>query len=260
MATQVELLDSVPAGFQQDYVARGRAVAIRGAGRHWPAVGKWDPAYLADRVGHHEVSQISLDFRELEEFSFGEYLSLLQEPPDEVGVLPYIRNKFLHDLFPELSPDVGRLDWLSPTWLEKEPLASLLRVMRPHWTNWCELFISQPDVRYPLLHTDTCSFHAWSVQIYGIKRYWVWPRLPGFEDTHCIDRDLETILGVEPAMIEIGPGDAIVIPADLPHVAESVTTSITIAGSHVDEANWAGFSRQFFETELPKELHRGQTR
>jgi hypothetical protein len=254
MTKQLDLHDRVPPGFQMEYVAKGRPVAVRGAAADWPAVKKWNPAYLKERAGHHEVSQISLDFKELEEFSFGEYLDLLQEPPEDVGVLPYIRNKFLHDVFPELSADVGRLDWLQPTWLEKEPLASMLRVMRPHWSNWCELFISQPQVRYPLLHTDACGFHAWSVQVYGIKRYWVWPPLPDFKDTYCIGKDLDTILGVEPFAIEIGPGDAVVIPSNLPHVAESVTTSITIAGSYVDEVNWAEFSREFFERELQREL------
>lgn len=256
MAKQLELLDSVPAGFQADYVAKQRPIAVRGAALDWPAVKRWNPAYLADRVGHHDVSQISLAFDELEEFSLGEYLALLDEPPDEVGVLPYIRNKFLHQDFPELSGDIGRLDWLAPTWLEKEPLASMLRVMRPHWTNWCELFISQPDIRYPLLHTDANGFHAWSVQVFGTKRYWVWPAVSDFEDVHCIGKDLETILGVEPWSIEVGPGDAVVIPSNLPHVAESVTTSITIAGSYVDEVNWPEFARQFFELDLQQELRR----
>jgi hypothetical protein len=170
--------------------------------------------------------------------------------------LPYIRNKFLHELFPELSPDVGRLDWMPSTWLEKEPLASLIRVIRPHWFNWCELFISQPKVRFPILHTDHCMFHAWSAQIYGIKRYWVWPQIPDFKDRYCIDEDLDTFLSVEPSSIEIGPGDVIVIPSGLPHVAESVTTSITIAASYVDETNWLEFSREFCALDLLKELQR----
>lgn len=256
MAKQLECLDRVPARVADEYVARRRPFAIRGAARHWPAVAKWTPAFLARTVGHHAVSQVSLDFKELVEFSFGEYLALLAHPVEEVGVLPYIRNKFVHELFPELTPDVCRLEWLQPTWLEREPLASMIRVMRPNWIDWCELFVSQPGVRYPLLHTDSCMFHAWCAQIHGTKRYWVWPAIPGFRDVDCLGQDLDTLLGVEPYSIDVGPGDVVVIPAGLPHVAESVTTSITIAGSYVDASNWVEFSDEFCQTELLRDLRR----
>jgi hypothetical protein len=82
MAKKVKLLDRVPSRLQADYEAKRRPVAIRGAASHWPAVRKWTPAYLKDKVGHHDVSQISADHEELAEFSFGEAsLHTQQVPP-----------------------------------------------------------------------------------------------------------------------------------------------------------------------------------
>lgn len=257
MTKELEAVDHVPADFYARYVQQLRPLAVRGAARSWPAVGKWTPAYLIEKIGHHEVSQASLDHEELAEFTMGDFLELLLLPPDEVDELPYVRNKFLHAVFPELSPDVGRLDWLQPNWLEREPFASLVRVMRPNWFDWCEFFVSKADTRYPFIHTDHCALHAWSAQIYGSKRYWVWPPIPGFHaNVPCVGEDLSTFLGVEPYTVVLEAGDVVFIPSNWPHTAESVTASITISGAYVNETNWLPFAREFCETDLLKELQR----
>jgi histone arginine demethylase JMJD6 len=254
MTKELEVVDAVPAEFYAEYVAKRRPLAIRGAANHWPAVGTWDLEFLKDKIGHHQVSQASLDQQEFAEFTMGDFLELLMLPPEEVDELPYFRNKFLHAVFPELSQDVGRLDWLQPNWLEKEPLASLIRVMRPNWFNWSELFVSKAGTRYPIVHTDHCMLHAWSAQIHGSKRYWVWAPIPGFRDRSCIGEDLETFLGHEPFTVTLAAGDVIFIPSNFPHTAESVTSSVTISGAYVNETNWLEFAHEFFATDVLKEL------
>lgn len=59
-ARQVPSIDAAgltEARFRSDYVDRNLPVLIKGAIRHWPAVGKWtDKRYLADKVGHNNVN------------------------------------------------------------------------------------------------------------------------------------------------------------------------------------------------------------
>lgn len=256
MAATLALLDDVSPATATAYIAAGRPFAVRDAAKHWPCVGTWTPRLLRDRVGHRQVAQVSLDWQELHEFSFADYLDLLDARPAQVDALPYIRNQFLHQCFAELSRDVGRLEWLGVSWLEREPLATLIRAMRPHWIDWCELFVSQPDVRFPKVHVDNCMFHSWNVQVHGIKRFWVWPARPDFEDVDCIGVDLDRVLPDEPVLVELGPGDAVVIPGGLPHTAQSVTTSISVAGSFVDASNWEPFWQEFCAKELGRDLWR----
>lgn len=247
-------IETIPEDFHERYVAAQVPVIVRGAAGHWPAVGKWTPDHLKERIGHHRVSQASLDQQTVSEFLLADFLDLLSVPREEVAELPYLRNKFLHHDFEELSQDVGPLEFLGANWLEVEPLASLIRVMRPRWVDWCEFFISHAQTRFPFIHTDTCMLHAWSAQIFGHKRYWVWPPMPRFRDVECIGQDLTTFLDTEPAHGVLGPGDVAFIPSGWPHVAESVTVSITISGAYVNETNWSAFAQEFCEDHLGKEL------
>lgn len=53
----IDAADLTEARFRRDYVDRNQPVLVKGAIRHWPAVGKWtDKRYLADKVGHNNVN------------------------------------------------------------------------------------------------------------------------------------------------------------------------------------------------------------
>jgi hypothetical protein len=250
MARTLPVLDQVPGDFYDAYVVARRPVVLRGAARHWPAVGKWTPSYLKEHLGERTVSAAWSE-TELEPTSLAGFLDALEGSGQ---ALPYLRNTFLHHELPELSADVGRLDWALPNWFDTEPFASMVRTGCPQWLNWCELFISQPRTRFPFIHVDRNMTHAWCVQVYGEKRYWAWPPRADFEPVGCLGRDLETLLDVEPFSAVVGAGDAIFLPSGWPHTAESVTTSISTSGNFVNDSNWLDFAEVFFRGDLRQVL------
>jgi histone arginine demethylase JMJD6 len=254
MAKRLPVLEGVPADFYGEHVLPRRPVVLRGAARGWPAVGKWTPAHLKEVVGH-KVLALSAD-NPVRTLAVGEYLDRLDAAP-RGAPLPYLRNVFLHVALPELSPDVEQPAWIQPNWLEVEPLASLIRAVSPQWLRWCELFISGPGTRFPFVHIDRHMTHAWCVQIFGRKQYFAWPPRPGFQAADCRDRYLEVFFDTEPFLGTLDPGDAIFIPAGWPHTAQSVTTSIGVSGSWVNESNWREFSDDFFATKVRSALLRG---
>jgi histone arginine demethylase JMJD6 len=167
-----------------------------------------------------------------------------------------MRNVFVHHAFPELSPDVRQPAWIQPNWFEVEPFASLIRAAWPEWLSWCELFVSGPKTRFPYVHIDKHMTHAWCVQVHGQKRYFAWTPSPGFESVDCRGKYLEFLFDTEPYSAVVNPGDAIFVPAGWPHTAESVTTSISVSGSWVNDSNWSDFSRDFCDTTLRQRLAR----
>lgn len=244
MILPVPVLDEVPADFYDAYVVKRRPVVLRGGARHWPAVGKWTPAYLREVAGPRSVTISGPDGKI--RVALADYLDRVQAGISDL----YLSNVFVHTDLPELSADVGRLAWAQPNWMDKEPFASMVRAGCPQWLDWCELFVSQPNTRYPIVHVDRYMTHAWAVQIYGSKRYWMWPPRPGFVSEPCLGRDLETFFDGPVFSTVVEAGDAIFLPAGWPHTAESVTTSITTSGNFVNDTNWVEFSRELCEGDL----------
>lgn len=251
MAKPLPELRSVPADFYGEYVVPRRPVVLRGVARDWPAVRKWTPAYLKERVGHRVVP---LQGNDVAELRVGEFLDALAN--GGAKALPYMRNVFIHVLLPELSADVRQPAWIQPNWLEVEPFASLVRSGWPEWVSWCELFVSGAGTRFPFVHVDTNMTHAWAVQVHGQKRYFAWTPSPDFAPTECRGQYLEILFDSEPYSGVVEPGDGVFIPAGWPHTAQSVTTSISVSGSWMNESNWLDFSREFFELSLRKRLAR----
>jgi hypothetical protein len=248
MAQAIAVLDRAGADFYEEYVVARRPAVLRGGACHWPAVGKWSPAFLKQKLGDRPIP--NLPDQDLgDALAFGTFLDAIESEAGDAGAgsLPYLRNVFLHHQLPELSEDVRGLEWAKPNWLDREPLASLIRAASPQWLNWCELFISRANVRYPSVHVDRHKTHAWCAQIYGTKRYWAWAPRRDFRAADCLGRDLETFFDSEPRVGVLEAGDALFIPAGWPHTAESLSASITTSGNFVNESNWVDFWRDVCE-------------
>ena len=49
----IERVSNLEVGdFLREFEARDRPVVIAGGAGHWPAVARWNPAYLRDRIGN----------------------------------------------------------------------------------------------------------------------------------------------------------------------------------------------------------------
>jgi hypothetical protein len=234
MARPIPVLTDVPADFREAWIVPRRPAVLRGAARDWPAVGRWTPATLRERIGARTVRT------QEGEVPLGGYLDRLEDPREPI---PDVRDVLLHVELPELSPDIGTVTVARDNWIEKEPLASLVRAGWPGWIGGCELSISRAGTRSRFVHVDRYHTHAWCAQIHGEERHWVWPPRGPFEDVDRDGRDLETLLPDEPFAATVGPGDVIFIPSGCPHTAESVTTSISTSGRFVEETSWIEFAR-----------------
>jgi len=253
MARPLPAAGELPDDFYQAYVVARRPLVLRGGARHFPAVGRWTPASLRARLGGRPMPVSG--YGEREGGTLGAFLDALERPG--AAALPYLRNVFLHHELPELSPDVGRLQWTQPNWLDTEPFASLVRAASPQWLDWCELFISAAGTRFPNVHVDRNCTHAWVAQVYGSKVWWVWPPRPGFTSAEPGGADLDTFFDEEPYRGVLEAGDALFLPADWPHTAESATVSISLSGNFVNDSNWLDFSRSICEGDLRRILRGG---
>src|SRR5687768_5330745 len=98
MAKRLPVREDVPGDFYGEYVVPRRPVVLRGAAREWPAVAKWTPAYLKEVIGHRVV-RMSPD-NAVQQIAVGEFLDRLDTSAARGAPRPYLRNIFLHLVFP----------------------------------------------------------------------------------------------------------------------------------------------------------------
>ena len=207
--------------------------------RDWPAVRKWNPEYLESVCGS-AVVPIN-DSRDT--IRLGDFVSLLKEGAKQ---LPYLRNIWLLQYLPELSGDIRVPLIAEPNWLSHPAL-------RPHipeqWNPWFEFFFSGPATRFPYVHADAHGTHAWSVQVFGSKRFWLWPPsvVPPENRNPAAVQDLSGVFPESGALsVVLDPGDLLFIPSDWWHLAESESASITLSGNFVNHSNWMRFLESYF--------------
>jgi hypothetical protein len=101
--------------FLEGYVANSRPCVIRGAVRHWPALGKWrDGNYLKAACGHHSVyiypSEYHISAGRMaegrQEVSFAQAIDRLHAPDTALAIVATAAPK-------ELLADLGRVSFLS---------------------------------------------------------------------------------------------------------------------------------------------------
>jgi hypothetical protein len=101
--------------FLADYVSKSRPCMIRGAVRHWSALGKWrDKDYLKRSSGHHSVFLYPFEYhisaekmaRGREQVSFAEAVDRLHDPETPVAIVATAAPT-------ELLADLGRVSFLT---------------------------------------------------------------------------------------------------------------------------------------------------
>jgi hypothetical protein len=237
--------------FLREYAKANRPVIITDALGNWPALGKWTPGFFAARSPRKRIK-----------FKDGSEL-LMKEFIDRVSVssaanpAPYWTNAPLDEHFPDLMGDIDpRLVYFEPNWgarryLHKGMQASLQRGAT------IEIYIGGEGGSFPILHWDGLSTHAFLMQIYGRKRYYVWPP----EDTPFMYASEETpnvspIRDVQNPDLEkyplfakahlssfvLEPGEMLFMPSRWWHTAKMLTPSITLSINTVNSSNWANFT------------------
>ena len=122
-----------PLSFLRNFVAHNRPVLVKGGVSHWPALDKWDPEYLVQRLGDSEVtvtvtpdgyadSAVDDMFMMPEErgMKMEDFIKRLNDPrPNEVYYIQK-QNSNLTNEFTEVFNDVDReISWASEAFGKK---------------------------------------------------------------------------------------------------------------------------------------------
>jgi histone arginine demethylase JMJD6 len=220
-----------------------------------PAVRKWDLDFFLAHYGERHVPIDGLQSGRDE--TLKNYIGQIRSrSQDEINVVPYMRNLLLFERFPELRADFD-MPWIAnPNWLQSKVLGDF---SGGSWRFWVELFLSGEGSRFPFVHIDPYHTHAWSLQISGRKRFWLWSPLAGQVDKL---RD-GSLLRKSPSPVTtetqfanffpdraaqsvvLRPGELLFLPAGWWHTTETSEESVTLGGNFVEASNWRDFEELY---------------
>jgi histone arginine demethylase JMJD6 len=244
--------------FAAKYLYPNKPVILRGALSNWKALGLWTPEFFKTHFGDltftinvAEYGQASYDRNRSSEFTMSEFIDRVLASTEDRPA-PYFRNKVLHDLFPSLKEDIQPLpDFLLPNWLPDKYLVKPVGKILNRGAE-IEIYIGGTGGAFPVLHYDGAGTHAFLMQIYGRKRYIVYPPeqeeylYPSPEKPNLslidIDKpDLEQFplfAKAVPMAFELEPGELLFVPSHWWHTAKILTPSITLSANVLNASNW----------------------
>lgn len=236
----------------RSYLRPMRPVVVTDAIGHWRALRRWTPEFFRDEYGSTEVV---VDGKTC---TLRAYVEALFAATPEAPA-PYLRNVLLEKWLPELMADISPLPrCITPNWLDSRvfPSRESMRTL--------EIFIGGAGARFPTLHYDGFHTHAWLMQIYGTKRYVVYPPdqteflypREGEEVNKSSIADLDhpdlarfpLFARATPTVFDLHPGETLFVPSQWWHTVKMLSTSITISVNSANRPNWSGFVRDFVES------------
>ncbi len=238
--------------FTAEYAEKNKPVILTDVLAGWQALEKWTPSFFAER---YPEQLLKFKYGGLE-MKMKDFIPLV-EASSPGNPAPYWTNNVVEDYFPELMLEISPLpahtgaNWAARKFLHKGMGASLNRGAK------VEIYIGGPGGSFPILHWDGMSTHAWLMQLYGLKQYWVWPP----EDQHLMypgdgpGWNLSPIGNVEQPDLNryplfaqarcttfvLEPGEAVFVPSRWWHTAKMLSASITLSTNTLNHTNWPQF-------------------
>ena len=237
--------------FRAEYLLPNRPVVIADALKGWAALEKWNPRMFAERYPEKVIT-----FRDGSQSTMAAFIERVMNSSPR-NPAPYWTNAPVREHFPELLEDIDpKLGYFSPNWAARQYLhrgmaASLHRGAQ------IEIYIGGNGGAFPILHWDGLSTHAFLMQVYGVKRYWVWPPsetpnlypnadLPNTSPIRDVDHpDLEKyprFAHARGCSFTLSPGELLFVPSRWWHTARMETPSITLSINTVNASNWRNFA------------------
>lgn len=230
--------------FMEEFYKPGIPVVFKNATKIWKANGLFSPDWFRTNYGNRTT-----DFKG-KTYTMREVMDRV-ENSSETNPAPY---PFLFSI-PEILPELFallqplNLNYASPNWLESTWF------QRGYWGSATEVFVGGPGGKFPYLHLDYYHLNAWINQLYGEKRFTVFPRGqehllypkaddPWRSELNIFKPDYERYplyKQATPIHFTVGAGETLFIPAGTWHTAYSLTPTISVAFDQLNGKNFDAF-------------------
>lgn len=230
--------------FMQHFYNPGIPVVFRNASKVWKAKGLFNPDWFRSNYGDRSIEK---DGKTL---TMNNVMDLI-ESSSENNPAPYPLIYNIPNQLPELLPllEPLNLNYASPNWLETKWF------QRGSWGNAIELFIGGPGGRFPYLHLDYYHLNAWITQLYGKKRFTVFPKGqedflyplpndPWRSEVNIFEPDYNkhpNYRKATPIDFTVEAGETLFIPFGTWHSAYSLTPTISVAFDQLNSKNHKDF-------------------
>ncbi len=233
--------------FMEEFYKPGKPVVFKNASRVWKANGLFTPDWFRSNYGDRtkDINGTTYTMREIMD---------LVEMSSEAKPAPYPIIFNIPSTLPELIPLIQplNLNYARPNWLDTNKLFNL-----GHWGGVTELFIGGPGGKFPYLHLDYYHLNAWITQLYGEKRFTVFPRGqehllypkkddPWRSELNIFNPDYDKFplyREATPINFTVGPGETLFIPFGTWHTAYSLTPTISVAFDQLNKKNYKDFMK-----------------
>lgn len=229
------------------YLHAGRPVVISNVAQDWVAMHTWTPEYFKQRFGSKPVAVGYDHTMPFDQFIDQVLASTAQQPG------PYMYRSFLHEVLPELLPDVIPQNKFAFARRYASPLMPE-RWRRPD--GYLKLLVGGVGSKFPVMHFDGEHAQAVITQIYGAKEFVMYAPEDGpylypkkfFPNHSMVDDPVSQDLSRFPLLAKatqyrtvLHPGDMVFVPAQWWHAARALTPSISVCTNMLDGSNWDGF-------------------
>ena len=247
--------------FAKDYLYANKPVVITDALREWTAVQRWSPEFFKQEFGNMKFtlnedlkgkSEYKGNGNSAVEYTMDRFIDRVLSSTEE-NPAPYFRNQILYDLFPSLKQDIEPLpEYFLPNWLPDHYMVKYVGEVLNRGAA-LELYIGGKGGAFPVLHYDGAGAHAFLMQVYGRKKFIIYPPnqetflypSPEKENLSLVNSvdnpDLEKFplfATAEPTFFILEPGEMLFIPSHWWHTTKMLTPSISISANVVNQSNW----------------------
>jgi histone arginine demethylase JMJD6 len=231
--------------FRRGYLRPRKPVVLDGDIFEVANDGRWELSELSSRYG-----EVPVRLQDTRVVPFKDALQAINLGGESASAYA-LRNVPLSSLEPGLSSTLPVVPFFEPNCL-RAPL--LTPGLGSHPRDWYELFVSPAAVSHTCVHFDGGMTHAWSAQVTGNKRFYLWPPFQGQpRDSVHIHRyptedGFEELFGhAYPSEVVIRPGEVLFVPAGWWHTTFTESQSVTISGNFVSWWNLGSYYRAMAE-------------
>jgi hypothetical protein len=232
--------------FIEEHYKPGIPVVFTKAAKVWKANGLFTPDWFRENYPDRKTDVRGTTY------TMKQVMDMVEASTEDKPA-PYPIIFDIPSTIPELMPLLDPLDlnYASPNWLRNK----MFNIGK--WGGAIEMFVGGPGGRFPYMHIDYYHLNAWITQLYGEKRFTVFPRGqedllyprpddPWRSELNIFEPDYEKYpkyKDATPIHFVVGPGETLFIPFGTWHSAYSLTPTISVAFDTLNNKNHKEFMK-----------------